>query len=42
MNHPRHSSPSAEDRAAALLTARLDEGLQDLGPDISARLRFAR
>jgi hypothetical protein len=42
MNHPHTSLPLAEDRAGALLAARLDEGLQDIGPDVSERLRFAR
>ena len=42
MNHLSTSPSSVEDRTGALLAARLDEGLQSLGPDISERLRFAR
>ncbi|MBU6194011.1 MAG: DUF3619 family protein [Burkholderiales bacterium] len=35
-------TPTTEDRAGLMLAARLDQGLQDLGPDIAERLRFAR
>jgi hypothetical protein len=42
MNHPHTGLSLAEDRAGTLLAARLDEGLQDVGPDVSERLRFAR
>jgi hypothetical protein len=35
-------TPTTEDRAGLMLAAHLDQGLQDLGPDIAERLRFAR
>lgn len=42
MNHSHTSLPPAEDRAGALLASRLDQGLEELGPDVATRLRFAR
>jgi len=42
MNQPGTGSLSVEDRAGSFLASRLDEGLVQVGPDISERLRFAR
>lgn len=42
MNDKTMNSLAAEDRAGLMLAARLNEGLNELGPDIGERLRFAR